>query len=315
MQEILGARLNADRAKYSEVIQVPLISDYGPDKKLVDNKAQKEIIKGVFSLLAGSLMGDVIAELAKKDEALARAFEGNPDIRKLKAVEPEDTLIIAYSGHGYADESGIFYLLPYDIGTNTTKLTSEVLQRIISSDELSLWMQDITAAQMIMIIDACHSSAAVQGDGFKPGPMGSRGLGQLAYDKDMKILSATQANNIALELSQTKEGRKIEQGLLSYALLQEGIIKSLADADKNKEILSIEWLSYAEKRVPELYQEVKEGKRGILMNGRSSKRVNLSGNQKSSLNLQQPSLFDFKRRNAPNALFSLAKKSIRRLRR
>ena len=101
-------------------------------------------------------------------------------------------------------------------------------------------MQDITAAEMIMIIDACHSSAAVQGDGFKPGPMGIRGLGQLAYDKDMKILSATQANNIALELG------SLEQGLLSYALLQDGIIKSLAPADKKKQVLASGWLSYAE---------------------------------------------------------------------
>ena len=107
-------------------------------------------------------------------------------------------------------------------------------------------MQDITAAEMIMVIDACHSSAAVQGDGFNPGPMGSRGLGQLAYDKDMKILSATQANNVALELN------SLEQGLLSYALLEDGIIKSLADADKNKQMLSTEWLSFAERRIPEL---------------------------------------------------------------
>ena len=288
MQEILGARLKVDAAKYSEVIQVPLISDYGPDTELAENKAQKAIIKGVLSLLAGNekeISEDVLKQI--------------PNREQLKAVEPEDTLIIAYSGHGYADQSGIFYLLPYDIGPDTKKLTTEALQKTISSDELSLWMQDITAAEMIMIIDACHSSAAVQGDGFKPGPMGSRGLGQLAYDKDMKILSATQANNIARELG------SLEQGLLTYALLQDGIIKSLADADKNKQILAAEWLSYAEKRVPELYQEVKDGKHGIRINGRSTERVDLAGNQKSSLNLQQPSLFDFKRRSAAGALFVL----------
>ena len=50
-----------------------------------------------------------------------------------------------------------------------------------------------------MIVDACHSAASVDEAGFKPGPMGSRGLGQLAYDKGMRILAASQADDVALE--------------------------------------------------------------------------------------------------------------------
>jgi hypothetical protein len=42
---------------------------------------------------------------------------------------------------------------------------------------------------MAIIIDACHSAASFEGEGFKPGPMGSRGLGQLAYDKRIRILA------------------------------------------------------------------------------------------------------------------------------
>lgn len=294
MQEIVGERLKAESGKYSEVIQVSLVSDYGKDGKPAENNAQKAIIKGVFSLLAGN-----------EKEIPENILKQIPNRERVKQVEPEDTLIITYAGHGYADRSGIFYLLPYDIGASTRQLTTETLQKTISSDELSLWLRDITAAEMIFIIDACHSSAAVQGDGFKPGPMGSRGLGQLAYDKDMKILSATQADNVALELN------SLEQGLLSYALIQDGIIKSLADADKNKQLFSTEWLSFAEKRVPELYREIKDGKRGVMIDGKNVKAderdaviVNLS-RQKSKLNLQQPSLFDFRRRNVRSVLLDL----------
>lgn len=295
MQEVIGERLKADSSRYSEVILIPLISDYGKDGKVGENRAQKAIIRGVFSLLSGNereVSLDVLAQLPNRDQ--------------IKAVDPEDTLIITYAGHGYADQSGVFYLLPYDIGANTIRLNAGVLGRTISSDELSLWMREITAAEMIMIIDACHSAAAVQGNGFKPGPMGSRGLGQLAYDKDMKILSATQADNVALELG------SLGQGLLSYTLLQDGIIRSLADADKNKQLLAAEWLAYAARRVPELYQEAREGKRsdfrdgGRLDDGRS--RADIVGThetQKSSANLQQPAVFDFRRRGANNALFSL----------
>ncbi len=293
IQEIIGARMKADSNKYSEVIQIPLISDYGADKKLIENTAQKAIVRGVFSLLAGNekeIPADVLKQIPNRD--------------KIKAVEPEDTLIIAYSGHGYADQSGIFYLLPYDIGKGTTTLSTEALQKTISSDELSLWMQDISAAEMIMIVDACHSSAAVQGDGFKPGPMGSRGLGQLAYDKDMKILSATQADNVALELS------SLEQGLLSYALLEDGINNALADEDKDKQLFAAEWLSFAERRVPELYQEIKDRKRDVIIDGRNvkgdgRKDVYLDEKQKNSLNLQQPHLFDFKRRSINTPLLNL----------
>lgn len=291
MQEIIGGKLIADNSKYSEVIQIPLISDYKTAEYPAVNTAQKEIIRGVFSLLSGN-KGEVSDEILKQI----------PDFEKIKPVEPEDTLIISFSGHGYADTSGIFYLLPNDIGESFSVKT-ESLNKTISSDELSLWMQDITASEMIMIIDACHSSAAVQGDGFKPGPMGSRGLGQLAYDKDMKILSATQANNVALELESLK------QGLLSYALLQDGIVDSLADSDKDKQLFPAEWLEFAEKRVPQLYEEVKSRKRSILIEGKIATDEGVKSvfvketNQKSNLNLQQPSVFDFKRRKAKNSLF------------
>ncbi|MEO8042973.1 MAG: caspase family protein [Acidobacteriota bacterium] len=291
MQEILGERL---KASGHDLVPIRLVSNYGAGGKLTEISATKPIIRAAFSLLAGH-----------PEEVKTSTRKTIDKIAKIETVQPEDTLIITFSGHGYADQNGIFYLLPYDVGSQTYRLTRDSLPRLISSDELSLWMRDVTAAEMIMIVDACHSSAAVQGDNFKPGPMGSRGLGQLAYDKDMKILSATQANNVALELGSLK------QGLLSYALLQDGIVRSLADADKNKQLLSTEWLSFAEKRVPELYQEVREGKREVIINGsrtkgaRATTFVGSSTKQKSALYLQQPSLFDFKRRKTSAVLFRL----------
>ena len=51
--------------------------------------------------------------------------------------------------------------------------------------------------------------------GFKPGPMGIRALGQLSYDKGMRISTASQADNVALESS------LIRQGLLTYAFIHD----------------------------------------------------------------------------------------------
>ena len=47
-----------------------------------------------------------------------------------------------------------------------------------------------------MIVDACHGVAA---EGFKPGPIGSRGLAPLAYGKGMHILAASKSNEEAME--------------------------------------------------------------------------------------------------------------------
>jgi len=34
---------------------------------------------------------------------------------------------------------------------------------------------------MVIVVDTSHSAATVEEPGFKPGPMESRGLGQLVY--------------------------------------------------------------------------------------------------------------------------------------
>lgn len=289
LQEVAGARLKAEvGTKYSEVVQVPLISEGET------NDARKEVIKGVFAMLAGrgaEVSGETAAQIAR--------------IAKIPSVEPEDTLIIAFSGHGYADQNGVFYMLPADIPKAFTALTPELLARTISSDELSLWMRDITAQEMIMIVDACHSAAAVQGKDFKPGPMGSRGLGQLAYDKGMKILAATQSDNVAIELA------RLEQGLLSYVLVQQGIQEKRADAAPlDKQLSATEWLSYAVNQVPKLYEDIRTGRRSVVIDGKpaaAGRGVELVGSSTANTrtNLQQPSLFDFRRQRSTESLFLL----------
>src|SRR5207237_3254783 len=50
--------------------------------------------------------------------------------------------------------------------------------------------------EMVMVLDSCHSGAA-PGQGFRPGPLGDRGFGQLAYDKGLRIFAATQPEKVA----------------------------------------------------------------------------------------------------------------------
>jgi WD40 repeat protein len=240
---------------------------------------------------------------------------------KLRPATPDDMVLILYSSHGYADRAGNFYLIPYDTGAGTQKVFTEtVRQHSISTEDLSLWLRDVDAGELVLIVDACHSTAAVEGRGFKPGPMGSRGLGQLSYDKGMRILTATQADNVALE------NKTIKQGLLSYALTRDGLEAQQADfKPQDKTITLLEWLEYGEARVPKLNEDILSGlissaqassgdhprlilqdiARGLQDTGSATPVANGSttnGNTTTTNNaqanagrLQQPALFDFAR--------------------
>jgi WD40 repeat protein len=245
------------RDDYEVVQAVSLISDslqQGADSK----PATKRNLQTVLDQLAGRI--------------------DDPDKRILKAT-PEDLVMISFSGHGYADGRGNFYFIPHDIGEGNDKhITPEILQHSISSDELTAWLRYVDAGQMVIIIDACQSAATV-GSGFKPGPMGSRGLGQLAYDKRIRILAASQSDEFALETSATKHG------LLTYALVNEGLGDQQADyKPKDHRILLSEWLQYAADQVPKLAVDG-PGKRGAW--------VEWGEHPSDRSAIQRPALFDF----------------------
>jgi uncharacterized caspase-like protein len=229
-----------------EVVSVPLVS--GEKDRAEFDQATKQDIADTLALLGGH---------EEPRERLRQAL--GPVIDQLRKATPDDLVILGFSGHGYAYRQSRFYLLPSDSGMETPSdedgpKNAAILSRFISSDELSQWLKDVDAGEMAMIIDACHSAASVDQPGFKPGPMGDRGLGQLAYDKGMRILAATQADNVALE------SEKLGQGLLTYALVDEGLKEHKAASDGKGPITIGAWLRYAEQRVPQLYDDIQAGR-------------------------------------------------------
>jgi hypothetical protein len=163
-------------------------------------------------------------------------------------------VVLFCSTHGYTDPKGAFYLFPSDIGAGGgpgRAVTPELLRRCVSTGELASWLRGVDAGQLAVIVDCCHAAATVEQPGFKPGPMGSRGLGQLAYDKGLRVLAASAADDVALESGQ------IRQGLLTYALFREGLEKGRASQAGRLTLGRL--LQYAEQRVPGLYQEVLRG--------------------------------------------------------
>jgi uncharacterized caspase-like protein len=298
MSQVLSAQLKAG-GQYEQVVPVTLVSDY-ETKNCQKVPTAKQATKGNFR---------TVLELLSGNNTNRKLLDGVENANQLQKATPDDLVLIMYSSHGYADRAGNFYFIPYDTGSGKGKVFTEtVRQHSISSEELSLWLRDVDAGEMVMIVDACHSAAAVAGQDFKPGPMGSRGLGQLSYDKGMRILTATQSDNVAWEYPTLK------QGVLTYALLRDGIEARQADHNKDNIITLAEWLAYGVDRVPKLYQEVLTNSvQTFGMKPEAQPRLTLAAKecgpaagrkaleevlieQDKSRATQQPSLFDFTRK-------------------
>lgn len=200
------AGVSADRVQKSivakvgkeyDVIKVSLMSTFGSESfRPSQTQARKENIHSILDLLAGRFVSP-----EKQHQLNATA---------LRSANPDDLVFIYIASHGFSDHKGSFFMIPYDSGrfygiseSNVNEciggkaklaICDEVksfLAHSISSNELANWLQGIDAGKMYMILDSCYSATA-PGHNFKPGPLGDRTFGQLAYDKRMTILTASQ---------------------------------------------------------------------------------------------------------------------------
>ena len=181
----------------------------------------------------------------------------------LKRAEPEDTVVIYFAGHGTA-QAQRFYLIPHDLGYTgeRTKLTEQGLKTMlahsISDIELEAAVAGVDAGHLLLIIDACNSGQALEAEEKRRGPMNSKGLAQLAYEKGMYILTAAQSFQAALEAAQ------LGHGYLTYALVEEGLKTPVADsAPKDGVVIAREWLNFATERVPQMQEEKMSQGRGL----------------------------------------------------
>ncbi len=232
--------------------------------------------------LLAMLNGDV-----DRAEALAALKADGIDGSGLDIVDPDDIVIITFSGHGWTQKQDDFYLLASDAkwpdGDDVPDIGS-----LISSSELTMWLRMINAADIALIIDACHAGASVDSGSFKPGPLGDAGLGQLAYDKGIRILAATQADGVALEIAE------LQQGLLTNALAGtgEGLEQRDTDIDGDGKINLTEWMAYPKWRLLD-YNEDERLKTGDDTTDDSVAFAFPNRSPVKIKKVQQPSVFDF----------------------
>jgi hypothetical protein len=285
MSELVSEKLRGAH-QFSEVVPILLVSDQPGQEKKGEAEATTKHLQAVLDVLAGR---------RKVDEQLKKDIPGAEGLEK---AEPEDLVLLTFSSHGYTDKRGVFHMVLADIGKGQSqdRITEELQKRTLSSDQISAWLREVDAGELVMIVDTCHSEATVAYDGFKPGPMGSRGLGQLAYDKGMRILAASKSGQSAIEL-----GGNIKEGLLTYALVHEGLEEG--KAAKDGKITMSGWLAYGVQEVPNLFGSGKaKGPNGEKPTVQNTRDIIYLGPDQAPPSYQQPVLFDFARQSTDTLL-------------
>jgi WD40 repeat protein len=243
-------------------------------------KKQQDSLKRYAKVEVTSLV-DTAATKANITQALAQLAP---------KVQPEDAVIIYFAGHGTA-QGKQFYLIPHDLGYRgrRDRLSRVGLQKIlahsISDRELEKLFEGIDAGQLLLVIDACNSGQALEAEEKRRGPMNSKGMAQLAYEKGMYVLTAAQSYQAA------QEAAKFGHGFLTYALVEDGLKQGAADREpKDRSIDLREWLNYATEQVPLMQKEnMLDALRG------RSRYLNFvgdgSGPKDTRSNVQRPRIF------------------------
>jgi uncharacterized caspase-like protein len=209
-----------------------------------------------------------------------------PALTKIQPAQPEDAVLIFFAGHGAA-QGARFYLIPHDLGYAGARdaLTAEAVKTIlahgVSDLELEASIEGVDAGQLLFVLDACNSGQALEAEEKRRGPMNSPGLAQLAYEKGMYILTAAQSYQAALEAAE------LGHGYLTFALIEDGIKKGLADKDpKDGQALAREWFNYASERVPQMQE--REMQTRLLLDFAENEAKSKDPKQR---NIQRPRVF------------------------
>jgi WD40 repeat protein len=263
---LLRSKLEPD---YQQIVEIPLYSDRDSSSAQIKSKtATKADLQAVLDLLAGRPVPATLREEVDPRHQLRRAT-------------PDDAVVLFVASHGYVDPQGVFYLMPYDTGTQNWGVTPDILthcltsadqsdpckqahdllQHSVSSGDLTAWWNGVDAGRMVMILDTCHSGA-VPGEEFRPAPLGDPGFGQLSYDKGMIILTASQP-------TQTERGELVTGGEGRTLLVE--ALDTAAQANPKQSLER--WLHESEQQLPKLAKSLYP--------------------QLADQNLQHPSLLDF----------------------
>jgi hypothetical protein len=169
-----------------------------------------------------------------------------------KTSKPEDIILLFFAGHGEIVDKEQLLLL-------TVESTRDNFQGIKMNELLSL-MNEIPAGKRILILDACHSGAAINNldmayfsgkrdvKDVERESQRLKELDKLANKSGFAIITASSSDQKALELPQ------YEHGLLTYSLLSALVRNKLVLTDGNQLVLE-KWFIAAEEEMQKLKKD------------------------------------------------------------
>jgi uncharacterized caspase-like protein len=209
-----------------------------PDAKAFSEKlsAQGSIFKSIDKV-----------EIYNEEATKEKIMEGFKSIAA--KAQPQDVFVFYYAGHGSLDEENKdkdgespFYFVPTDV----TKLygdNQQLMAKGISDHELKEQLTKIRSTKQIILMDACHSGAALKGMKTRNVAGDEKAIVQLARSSGVVVIASSGTKQLATEFDELKHG------VFTYALLE--ALDGRGD-NGDKKITVNELKFYMEERVPEL---------------------------------------------------------------
>jgi len=173
-------------------------------------------------------------------QLLSGTYHGNPSllpiqIRNLPSASAHDTVFFYFAGHG-AKVGSRYILLAHNFQFD---LTSRHWSGAVSDLTLATNLESLRADKVVVIIDACESGAALDPGNGRVGPFDFKSFAQMAYDKGIFVIAATQSSVAAREVASLCHGQ------FTYILVKDGLVSYLADWRPVDGKISVkEWLQY-----------------------------------------------------------------------
>jgi hypothetical protein len=171
-----------------------------------------------------------------------------------KESKPEDVFLLFFAGHGEINPEKQLILLTAEASKEQAPNYSGILMK-----ELLEKLAKIPAGKRILLLDACHSGAAINelnikdiagvrdGEDAEKQSQRLKELENLASKSGLSIITASSTDQKALELPQ------YEHGLMTYALLTT-MMNDPEVLDKDNNLQLEDWLRQTEKNVSKLIE-------------------------------------------------------------
>jgi len=186
---------------------------------------------------------DRVTLLVGKDATRAGILRAIRERLQQRAARPEDTVILYFAGHGFADAQTT-YLAPSDARLGDLPETA------ISSETLAEYWGRVRAGRKVVVLDACHAG----------GIESVRGIGGVALAPLAAPVAgaagATPEGPLSLNIAATgpselsTEDPDLGQGVFTIALLKG--LRGEADADGDGVVLDAELARFLASEVPAL---------------------------------------------------------------